>query len=299
MAIVNVCGKQIYYEEYGTDNNPTLIYLHGGPGESCLTYTYQAEKLGEHFHIISFDQYGVFRSEAIPEEQEADVKYHVSMIEQMRIELGIKSWIPLGHSFGGILALAYAHTYPNSTEAVIYDCPMWSALHTARAIAQATLPYFKQNNITKQLALTSEILEDGISPKAAFDKSLNIEWDDGLRNYCHAIDMNRYNRYIDEHISDPKVTDDCWGKYVTFQKKLFDSEDFYYNYLPYIADICKPQFLIVGEYDMTCGKFEQEWFEKHAPNGITEVITDSAHMSWFEVPQKYTNLITDFVLSLY
>ena len=299
MAYVNVCGKQIYYEEYGVGNNPTLVYMHGGPGESCLTYTYQAQKLRTHFHIISFDQYGVFRSDAIPEEQKADVKYHVDMIEQMRIALGIKSWIPLGHSFGGMLALVYAHTYPDSTDAVIYDCPMWSALHTARAIAQATLPYFEQNNIAKQTVLSSEILKDGISPKDAFEKSMNIEWNEELDRYCHVIEMSKYNSYINEHISEPKVADDCWGKYIPFRRKLFDSEDFYCNYLPYLADIRKPQFLIVGEYDMTCGKFEQKWFDKHAPNGKTEMLANSAHLSWFEQPEKYTDLITRFVLSLY
>jgi proline iminopeptidase len=151
---MNIDGKQIYYEEYGAENNPTMIYMHGGPGESCLTYTYQTQKFGTFFHVISFDQYGVLRSDAIPEEQKTDVKYHVDMIEQMRIFLGIKSWIPLGHSFGGMLALIYAHTYPDRIDAVIYDCPMWSALHTARAIAQATLSYFEQNDITEQITLT-------------------------------------------------------------------------------------------------------------------------------------------------
>lgn len=297
MSYVNICGKQIYYEEYGTGNNPTLVYMHGGPGESCLTYTYQAQKLGEYFHIISFDQYGVFRSDAIPEEQKTDVKYHVDMIEQMRIALNIKSWIPLGHSFGGMLALIYAHTYPDSTDAVIYDCPMWSALHTARAIAQATLPYFVQSDITEQIALINEILKDDISPKDAFMKSMNIEWNEELNRYCHVIEMSKYNSYINEHISEPRVTEDCWGKFVPFRQKLFDSDDFYYNYLVYLADISKPQFLIVGEYDITCGKFEQEWFSKYVPNGRMEILNNSAHLSWFEQPQKYTDLITHFILS--
>jgi proline iminopeptidase len=201
------------------------------------------------------------------------------MIEQMRIFLGIKSWIPLGHSFGGMLALIYAHTYPDSIDAVIYDCPMWSALHTARAIAQATFPYFEQNDITEQITLANEILNDNISPKDAFHKSMNIEWSEELNRYCHVIEMSRYNSYINEHIAEPKVTDDCWGKYISFRQKIFDSEDFYYNYLPYLTDIQKPQFLLVGEYDMTCGKFEQEWFDKHAPNGKTEILADSAHLS--------------------
>ena len=49
---------------------------------------------------------------------------------------------------------------------------------------------------------------------------------------------------------------------------------------------------------MTCGKFEQEWFDTHAPNGKTEILVDSAHLSWFEQPEKYTDLITQFVLSV-
>jgi proline iminopeptidase len=111
--------------------------------------------------------------------------------------------------------------------------------------------------------------------------------------------MSRYNSYINEHIAEPKVTDDCWGKYISFRQKIFDSEDFYCNYLPYLTDIQKPQYLLVGEYDMTCGKFEQEWFDKHAPNGKTVILADSAHLSWFENPEKYTDLVKQFILSLY
>jgi len=278
--------------------NPTLVYIHGGPGESCLTYSWQAQKLGERFHIISFDQYGVFRSDAIPEEQNADVKYHVDLIEQMRTALDIKSWIPLGHSFGGMLALVYAHTYPDHVDAVIYDCPMWSALYTARAIASAALPYFVEKNDEEQKALAGEILTEGISAKAAFQKAMSIVWNDDLNRYCHVIEMSRYNSYINEHIEEPKVSDDCWGKYITFRQKLFESEDFYCDYLPYLADISRPQFLIVGEYDMTCGKFEQEWFAGHSPKAKIQILAGNAHLSWFEQPEKYTELITSYVLSL-
>lgn len=36
MSYLTISGKKIYYEEYGADNAPALVYLHGGPGESCL-----------------------------------------------------------------------------------------------------------------------------------------------------------------------------------------------------------------------------------------------------------------------
>ena len=290
MSYLTISGKKIYYEEYGFGNTPTLVYLHGGPGESCLTYTYQAQKLGETFHVISFDQYGVFRSEAVGDEP-LGVSDLVRMTEQMRVALGIDKWIPLGHSFGGMLALVYAHTYPDSIDAVMYDCPMCSALHTARAIAEATLPCFERDGISDQIALCKEILDGELSSREAFEKAMSIGINESVERYCHVIDSSRYHDYINTHISEPMVTEDCWGKFVDFRKKLFDSEDFYVNYLPYLADITKPQLLIVGEYDMTCGKFEQNWFANNAPNGSAVIIPYCAHLTWFEQPEKYTNII--------
>ncbi len=295
MSYVTVSGKQIYYEEYGSKEQPTIVYLHGGPGESCLTYTYQARKLGEKYHVISFDQYGVFRSDAIPGTQRAGVKFHVEQIEQMRKALEIKRWIPLGHSFGGMLALEYAAAYPDSTDAVIYDCPMWSALHTARAIAEAVLPFAQQSGAAEQAELCKEILHMPLSPKEAFDKAMAIELNEGVQRHCHVIEKSKYDRYINDHIPAPNVTDDCWSKYISFTQKLRDEEDFYQNYLPCLEKINQPQLLIVGEYDMTCGKDEQAFFRQHAPNGRMSVLKNSAHLSWFEQPEKYTELISDFV----
>ncbi len=215
------------------------------------------------------------------------------MTEQMRLTLGIESWIPLGHSFGGMLALVYAHTYPDSIDGVIYDCPMWSALHTARAIAEATLPCFERDGVSDQAALCKEILDSGISPKEAFEKATSIDMTESVQKYCHVIENDRYNEYINAHISDPMVTEECWSKFIDFRNKLFNSEDFYADYLPYLADIAKPQLLIVGEYDMTCGKYEQKWFADNAQNGSTVILPDCAHLTWFEQPEKYTDIIIE------
>lgn len=297
MSFINVCGKRIYYEEYGEKNAPTLVYFHGGPGESCLTYTWQAKRLGKYCRVISFDQYGVFRSDALPEDCKLSVRDLAETAEQMRIALGIKSWIPIGHSFGGMLALVYARAYPASVDAVVYDNPMWSALHTAKAIANAVLPYFEQSDNAPQIELCKEILNVGISAKDTFEKSMSIDLNEGARRYCHVIDAEKYNAYINEHIDEPNVSEDCWGKFAVFRRKLFESENFYENYLPYLDDILKPQLLIVGEYDMTCGNLEREYFAKRVKNGRTEIFDGCAHLSWFEQPEKYAELLRNFVKS--
>ena len=60
-------GKKIWYEIYGAEYDDTLLYLHGGPGASCLDFVNQARALGEKMKVVIFDQLGVLRSEAIAE----------------------------------------------------------------------------------------------------------------------------------------------------------------------------------------------------------------------------------------
>lgn len=295
MSFVIVDGKQIYYEEYGEKGNQTLVYLHGGPGESCLTYTYQAKIFGEKFHVISFDQYGVFRSEAIPENTPYGVEDHVDLIEKMRIALEVENWVLLGHSFGGMLACLYAYKYPNVTAAVVYDCPMWSTLHTSRTIAETTLPYYTENNAVEQIKLCNEILQEGISAKDAFAKAVSLEMTDELKKYCHVIDDDVYMKYISDHIPQVDVPEQDWYKYIHFTNMLMEKDDFYINYLPCLSKNQKPALLIVGEYDMTCGPDQQEWFIRNSANSKFVCLKDSAHMSWMQKTKEYTDIISEFV----
>lgn len=42
-------GKKIYVEIYGKGHKNNLLTLHGGPGEGCGDFQYQAMKLSEFF----------------------------------------------------------------------------------------------------------------------------------------------------------------------------------------------------------------------------------------------------------
>ena len=39
---IDIWGKKIWYEVYGAEHSGTLLYLHGGPGASCLDFVNQA-----------------------------------------------------------------------------------------------------------------------------------------------------------------------------------------------------------------------------------------------------------------
>lgn len=47
MPYINIFDKNIYYEIYGEGNKNALLYLHGGPGASCLDFVNQAKMLSK------------------------------------------------------------------------------------------------------------------------------------------------------------------------------------------------------------------------------------------------------------
>lgn len=108
-TFIKVRGKSLYVEIHGNEESPPLLYLHGGPGESCYEFmAHQADRLSERLRLIGMDQRGVWRSEAIEEDEPLSIHDLVEDCEQLREQLGIQKWAVLGHSFGGLLGVLYA-----------------------------------------------------------------------------------------------------------------------------------------------------------------------------------------------
>lgn len=95
------------------------IYLHGGPGSgSYWLEKYFGDYLEKHFTMIYLDQRGVGRSNS-PANGDYSMDRMLKDFEEVRAHLGFGQWITLGHSFGGILQVAYCEKYPEATKAMI------------------------------------------------------------------------------------------------------------------------------------------------------------------------------------
>jgi len=152
--------KKIYIEQYGKENKRTIVIFHGGPGASCQGFENIAAVLSEKYHVVSFDQCGVSRSDAILEDEPFGMKEHIKLIDKMRELLNISSWTILGHSYGGTLACLYSYTYPQKTDVVLYIGPMFSTGMSARAQAAYLIPYFKRINSEEGLNRCIELINN-------------------------------------------------------------------------------------------------------------------------------------------
>lgn len=87
-------GKNIYTEILGEDGSTVLLFIHGGPGGIGVTdfIAYQGNRLSKHFKVIAPEQRGVWRSEAILDEEQITLEDMIEDFEELRKKLHIKKW---------------------------------------------------------------------------------------------------------------------------------------------------------------------------------------------------------------
>ena len=111
-------GAQLFYRTFGI-GKPLLI-INGGPGMNSDGFISLAEKLAVDNMTIAYDQRGTGKSTVENlNSSTITMDFMVLDIENLRQHLGIKKWVVLGHSFGGMLASYYATIHPTRIEKLI------------------------------------------------------------------------------------------------------------------------------------------------------------------------------------
>lgn len=118
-------GK-VAYRVYGTGAKTPLIVLHGGPvaGES---YMRPYVGLATERRVVLYDQSGCGASAKPADLSRYTLDRYVAELEALRATLGFERIVLLGHSWGGLLAPAYAAAHPQRVTALVLagTAPRW------------------------------------------------------------------------------------------------------------------------------------------------------------------------------
>ena len=290
---MNIRGKKLYVETHGNPKNKPVLYLHGGPGESCYDFSFhQAERLKDSLYVIMLDQRGVCRSEVITEEETFGLNDLIEDCEELRKVLQIEKWSVIGHSFGGYLALLYASIYPNSIEKIIFEGPTFDFALTSRALLQKTgsllKKYGKELAAEECLAYSSnnasseELLEAYIRLSAELEEKR----------------MEIYN-YKEDETDDSLYSDEEWEVFSNRSKIHFDrlkSEGACHtSLLSKIKDIQNPMLLIVGKHDVVTCEKQIEIFNKDSLNGKYIIFEESGHTPHYEEADRFAETVIHFL----
>ncbi|MFK4428942.1 proline iminopeptidase [Bacillus sp. RC54] len=290
---MNIRGKKLYVETYGNLKNKPVLYLHGGPGESCYDFSFhQAERLKDSLYVIMIDQRGVCRSEEITEDEAFGLNDLIEDCEELKKVLQIEKWSVIGHSFGGYVALLYASIYPSSIEKIIFEAPTFDFALTSRALLQKTGHLLKKYG-------KEEVAEESLTYSASDATSEEL-----LEAYIRLSDelkekrMEIYN-YKEDVKDESLYSDDEWEVCSNRSKIHFDRLKlegvFHTSLLPKIQDIQNPMLLIVGKHDVVTCEKQIETFNKDAQNGDYIVFEESGHTPHYEEADRFAEIVIQFL----
>lgn len=289
-------GKDIYAEILGEDSAPALLFIHGGPGGIGVAdfIEYQGDRLSKNFKVIAPDQRGVWRSEAILDEEDISLEDIIEDFEELRKKLHINKWSLLSHSFGGYLATIYANLYPDSIEGMIYESPSFSfALSERSMLKSAAEELIKLGNSAlgeEYLRLLGEIKDY----KEINNLLMKISNELGA-------DCNNYMWFgKDKHIIDriAMTTEDAgslWNKSMNTRNKLLKDWRVYSDVFIQLSNINKPSLLIKGKYDPITCEIQTAEFIKLVEDREVITFDFSSHWVRIEEPEKYCEVVTSYV----
>ena len=133
-GFVDVDGLFLYYTEIG--HGEPLIVLHGGPGGNHNYFLPYLLPLARTNRLIFMDERGSGRSGKLQDPSRYTVENMAADVEALRQALGLGSISVLGHSYGGVVAQAYALKYPKNLSHLIVGSAFDSTRELNRVLAE-------------------------------------------------------------------------------------------------------------------------------------------------------------------
>ena len=258
---------------------PAIILLHGGPGVPDYTDGI-ARILNKQGHrVITYDQRGSGASAA--KDGSLKVDDHVEDLEAIRKHFGLENAHLLGHSWGGMLAQAYASNYPARVASLFLSNSGIGLGKDWRDMESAVMNYNREKSGFLGFSALGCWSLVGMFPGSMGDA--------GVRNLFARVWKNYY--------VDPSKAPEADANWLAGIKggpvhktrndaALRDAADLTLS-LP-----GAPVLVLFGERDIY-GDTTERLF-KRFPEAKHIVLKNTGHLPWLEAPAEYAEILNDF-----
>ncbi len=290
-------GVKVAFETLG--EGVPIFLIAGGPGDSSYTFKYAHTLLRSCGMLVFVENRGRGKSEDCGDRQQPyTLANDIKDVEAIRKALGLDKIIVFGHSYGGMVAMAYAARNPERTLALITS----STLHGARAWQEKNIDWAKSFLRTQYPEKWKRIEElhaaghkTGEGELATLFNETNflLTWHPYSR-WELRMEFDRqpeerslqYNRevYLAMVGDDPE-----W----TMGGTLKDVE-----LLPELSNYKGPALIMGGRYDWICPPVVQHEIADALPNAKLVLFEYSGHLLHEDEPLRFVNVVTEFILGL-
>jgi proline iminopeptidase len=277
---VTLNGVQIHYTVQGS--GPVMIAHSGGPGTDARLWDDFA-KIDDFLTIVMIHPRGSGLSG--PANGDAYLlPDYASDVEALRIHLGLEKPIIMGWSHGGMVVMQFAFTYPDSlSKLILVDTSAYIGefLSDIEGAVQEfkNEPWFEKSFAALKAEWAGEYKTD---------EDMARLWGEEMKFYFKQFDARAeayHERTKDLPVRIPPL------------KTFNDNEAATMDLRPYLKNISVPTLVIVGRDDFITNVAMAEEMVQYIPDARLEIFEDSGHFALVEEPQKFYQVIKEFVES--
>ena len=291
-GFVDANGVLIYYKIIG--RGAPLMVVHGGPGASHDYLLPGLLPLARTNKVIFIDERGSGRSERLEDASQYTVENMVEDVEAVRRALNLGKMNLLGHSYGGVLAQAYALKYQKNLLHLVLGGTFSSTSAFNQVLARE-----KQNMPAEERQKLEALEKAGLFGKGKDweknrypDDYAKLAWGDGYFPFL-------YQRHPDPNY-DPMGgnTSTSWDLY----REMWGSDGEFVvdgnlksvEYTDHLSTIHVPTLIICGDHDESDPSLSRTMHEKIAGSKLV-VLPQSGHMAFVDQPNLYIKSVNDFL----
>jgi len=274
---IDVGGIKQWIKLDGLDDQaPVLLFLHGGPGNSAISYSDRfTNELQKHFVVVLWDQRDSGQTAQLNKSSEPlsvslFVNDAIEVIEYLRNRFSKEKIYLVGHSWGGYLGMRVAVEKPELLHVYFALSPMINQLESERLSLKAMHDYAIKDNNLKELAELSQV---------------RIPFETGDQLFYHRKWLSK----LMGSASPNKARVELWSK--TWLNLYNEASKTNFN--ESATDVKCPVYFLIGSNDYpTYFKLAETYFEQVVCEGKKLYwFTHSAHNPHLTESEKFQEII--------
>jgi proline iminopeptidase len=261
-------GFDLHYQTMG--KGPTIVLLSGGPGFKVEYMLPVAERLADTFTCVLLEQRGTGRSRpAKVDGTTINLKAALDDLEALRVHLKQDTLTLVGHSWGGMLAMAYAAEHPDRVGRLLLVGP--------GGMDMTFQSYFGSNINSRLWPPDQQAVKAAKTPI------------DRIRGMVPGYFYNREKALEFARLT----TDDSF--YADMSNAMFTDLAAHYNVRDAMRELDRPVLIVQGHQDPVG---ESTAYEIHLAvrNSELKFLNECGHFPWIEQPEQFFKLSREFLL---